>query len=156
MPSNLSRTMIQHTDIRCTYLAPHIVFTNRKHACSISASPTMQKLQMGSETGSITLSLACNPENLDIILENTQIYAPVPKDAGLDVDVIAPRLSGHRRRLVGGFTSHSFACTLWTTHFLTTLSCDSKCCSRQEGEKILSLLMLLVSVLCCVMGKKKN
>lgn len=86
----------------------------------------MQKLQMGRETGSITLSLACDPENLDIILENTPIYAPVPEDAGLGADVIAPRLSGHRQRLAGGFTSHSFACTLWTTHFLKTLSCDSK------------------------------
>lgn len=104
--------MIQCADIRDTYLAPHIVFANRKHARSISASPTMQKLQMGSETGSITLSLACDPENLDVILENTPIYAPVPEDAGLGVDVIAPRLSGHRRRLVGGFTSHWFACTL--------------------------------------------
>lgn len=109
---NLGRTMIQHADIRGTYLASHVVFANRKHARSISASPTMQKLQMSRETGSITLSLACDPENLDIILENTPIYAPVPEDAGLGVDVIAPRLSGHRQRLVGGFASHSFACTL--------------------------------------------
>lgn len=46
----------------------------------------------------MSLFLACDPEKLDIILANTMIYAPLPVDS--DVDVIASRLSGHRRRPV--------------------------------------------------------
>lgn len=72
------------------------------HTCSVSDRDYNRVIHK--QTGRIILFSACDPQKLDLILAHTLIYALLPADPELHVDVIASRLSGHRRRSVHSST----------------------------------------------------